>query len=267
MTRVHKIVDLDLLELSSLRGAGALPVPTDAQIRVARQTGIMPAIRVRGISGSPRYEVVAGILGWRIAQVLGWMQLPVEIHNTLTDDDVTALLAMELGVGTESALDQAQQFAEVLGKQPQSKAALARGRGMAPSSVSHRLRLLNLPADVQALVAEGRLHYASARELMCRGLKESDRSHLAERAVANGWSKRKLIAEIRKVLGRAVVAAAPQVKSPDVVSLEQALSERLGCPTVIEGDYSVGRVVIRYHSSEVLDGVLAKLGWVTEQWD
>ena len=49
---------------------------------------------------------------------------------------------------------------------------------------------------------------------------------------------------------------AAKEKDPDILRMEQELSERLGAPVEVEHQGKRGRLMIRFHSLEELEGIL-----------
>ena len=86
--------------------------------------------------------------------------------------------------------------------------------GKSRSAVSNSLRLLSLPASIQALLADGRLSAGHAKAL----LGTPDRSFqegLAKRAVAESWTVRMVEDAVREREGRAAPLPAPNAGDGD----------------------------------------------------
>jgi ParB family chromosome partitioning protein len=137
------------------------------------------------------------------------------------------------------------------------------------ATISNFLRLLDLNAGVQDLVARGLLSAGHAKVLA--GVTEAARQDaLANRAVAEGLSVRKLEelvsappAELTGKEQETAVAAHTRTltaKSPHVVELEQELSRKLGTRLRIfpSKKKNTGKIVIQYYSLDEFDRIVEK---------
>jgi ParB family transcriptional regulator, chromosome partitioning protein len=128
--------------------------------------------------------------------------------------------------------------------------------------VSNLLRLLDLPRTVRELLEQRQLDMGHARALL--GLESPEhQAEIADRVVKQGWSVRETEAAVRRAAGGAGGSksgkAAQADGDPNVRRLEADLAETLGAQVSIEHGSKGGRVVIRYHGLEELEGILAHI--------
>jgi ParB family transcriptional regulator, chromosome partitioning protein len=157
-------------------------------------SGLLQPVVVRPKNGS--YELIAGERRWRAVQRLGWKNVPAVIREVDDRTLLTLALIENLQRHDLSAIDEAlgyQRLQEEF-RVPQTEVARMVGRNR--STVANLLRLLRLPAEVQALVHEGQLSEGHARALLAL---EDDAAivQLAHAAVAGGWSVRETEARVR----------------------------------------------------------------------
>jgi ParB family chromosome partitioning protein len=129
--------------------------------------------------------------------------------------------------------------------------------GRSRVSVSNLLRLLELPDLVKDLLAQRALSMGHARALLAlESLQEQ--LTLAQQVVKEGWSVRKTERAVKRLAKAPVkIDQANAVKNPDVRRLEIQLGEKLGANVRIEErSSSGGRLIIRYHSLEELEGIV-----------
>ena len=134
--------------------------------------------------------------------------------------------------------------------------------GRERSTVANLLRLLQLPADVQALVHQKQLSAGHARALL--GLTDAGRqSAVAAEAIEQGWSVR----EIEAAVAGARAAPKPPKRgngqppartvAADVKRVEDALRKRLGTDVrVTARRKGRGFVTISYYSNDDLSRLL-----------
>ncbi|HUQ13045.1 MAG TPA: ParB/RepB/Spo0J family partition protein, partial [Novosphingobium sp.] len=129
------------------------------------QRGVIQPIIVRPL-GSGRYQLVAGERRWRAAQRARLHEIPA-IVRALDDREVTALALIEnLQREDLNPVAEAQAYHRLSEDEGLSQAEIARMVDKSRSHVANLMRLLALPADVLAMVEDGRLSMGHARALI-----------------------------------------------------------------------------------------------------
>lgn len=167
------------------------------RLEPAAITGLADSIREQGILQPvvvrPRaaggYELIAGERRWRAAREAGVERLPALVREA--DDRDSLLLALVENVAREqlSPVEEARAYAVLVDEFALSLGEVARRVGRSKPAVSNRMRLLDLPEDVLALVEEGRLTEGHARAVLAVPGHE-ERRRLASRIDAEGLSVR-----------------------------------------------------------------------------
>lgn len=225
-----------------------------------REKGVLTPLLVRPLGGD-RYEIIAGERRWRAAQRAQLHEVPVVVREL---DDRTALeiaLVENIQRADLDPVEEAQGYARLIEEFQHTQEALAKALGKSRSHIANMLRLLTLPAEVLALVAEGKLSAGHARALVGA----PDPVALATDAVTRGLSVR----EMEKLAGQEKDAAAARPartakrkgleKDPDTLDLERSLTMALGLAVTLELEGQGGRLVIRYESADQLDEVIRRL--------
>jgi ParB family transcriptional regulator, chromosome partitioning protein len=153
-----------------------------------RAQGVIQPIVVRP-DGEGSYELVAGERRWRAAKAAGLPTVPALIRET--DDRDSLLLALVENVAREdlSPVEEARAYAVLQDEFGLTLGDIAERVGRSKPSVSNRLRLLDLPDDVLALVERGALTEGHARAVLA--VPDHDgRRRLARRIVQQGLSVR-----------------------------------------------------------------------------
>ena len=135
------------------------------------------------------YELIAGERRWRAAREAGIATVPALVRHA--DDRDSLLLALVENVAREqlSPVEEARAYAVLLDEFGLSLGDVAERVGRSKPAVSNRLRLLELPEDVLALVEGGRLSEGHARAVLAVPDHEG-RRRLARRIVRSGLSVR-----------------------------------------------------------------------------
>jgi ParB family chromosome partitioning protein len=153
-----------------------------------RAQGIVQPVIVRRAGGGT-WELIAGERRWRAAKVAGLATVPAVVRAS--DDRESLLLALVENVAREdlSAVEEARAYAVLQDEFGLSLGEVAERVGRSKPSVSNRLRLLELPEDVLALVERGAITEGHARAVLAVPDHEGRRD-LARKIVRQGLSVR-----------------------------------------------------------------------------
>lgn len=229
-----------------------------------RENGLLQPLVVRPASASaPRgaeWELVAGERRWRAVRRLGWTEVPVVVREI--DDRSLLVLAIVENVQRAdlSPLEEAEAYRRLIDDFGYTQKEVAESVGKERPTVANLLRLLQLPASVQRLVAEGSLTMGHARALL--GVEDEARmADLARRTVEEGLSVRAVEERVRQQ--RPSPGDAPRgtrdASEPHVRHLESELQRLLGTPVRIQlrkGDTGTGRIEIPFYNPEDFERVV-----------
>ena len=220
--------------------------------------GLIQPVVVHSV-GHDRYELIAGERRWRAAQQAGLDEIPAVVRDVAPQ----AVLAMALIENIQreelTALEEAQALHRLIDEFDLTQQQAADAVGRSRAAVTNLLRLLELPETIRRLLDDGRLEMGHARAL---GTLPAPRAvALAEKAADEQWSVRQLEQAVRLAqLPPSSRKRAARNADPDIAALERELSEKLGARVEIaHGRNGRGKLSIRYHSNDELEGILEKL--------
>lgn len=221
-------------------------------------SGLLQPIVVRA-KGPGRYELIAGERRWRAVRQLGWQKIPAVLKDVDDQAMLTLALIENLQRDDLSSLDEAVGYERLVKEFGLAQSEVARLVGKDRATIANTLRLLKLPAEIQALIQNRSLSEGHARALL--GL--TDERHLAKMALAaveHGWSVRDLEARVRGEVpgrGKKAVKSAEKTQSAEVRRVEDALRQRLQTDVrVTARRRGRGFVTISYYSNDDLARVL-----------
>ncbi len=159
--------------------------------------GLAESIRAQGLIQPvvvrPRleggYELIAGERRWRAARQAGVTSLPAVVREA--DDRDTLLLGLVENVAREdlSPVEEARAYAVLIDEFGLTLGEVADRVGRSKPTVSNRIRLLELPEDVLAMIGRNELTEGHARAVLA--VPDHDgRRKLARRIVREGMSVR-----------------------------------------------------------------------------
>jgi ParB family chromosome partitioning protein len=164
------------------------PATTSGLADSIRAQGVVQPVVVRPRSDGT-WELIAGERRWRAAREAKLPTVPAVIRET--DDRDSLLLALVENVAREnlSAAEEARAYAVLMDEFALSLGEVAEKVGRSKPSVSNRVRLLDLPEDVLAMLERGELTEGHARAVLAApGVDEQRR--LARQIVKKGMSVR-----------------------------------------------------------------------------
>ena len=222
-----------------------------------RAQGIVQPIVVR--PEGKHFELVAGERRWRAAQLAGLQKVPAVIREL--DSKSAAAIALIENIQREdlNPLEEAQAYLRLIEEFDLTHQQVADSVGRSRATVSNLLRLLDLAEPVKQQVNQGLLNMGHARALLA--LIRHDQIEIAKLVVNRGLSVRETELLVKKTLtAESAVKAKPKTIDPDIRRLENRISEKLGAGVKIKpGKKGSGQLVISFHSTAELDGILEHL--------
>jgi len=210
--------------------------------------GVLQPIIVR--QRETGYELVAGERRWRAAMHLGLATVPALVREADDSEMLVVALIENLQREDLNPIDRARAYRQLCEEFGLTQEEAAEHLGIDRASLANYMRLLDLPGEVQELLASGRLTMGHARAIL--GVREaSERVALARRVVNEGLSVRK-VEEL--VAGRPARRAKRRrsPSEPHIRSLEERLMERLGTRVTIRTGRKkdAGRIIIEFYSND-----------------
>ena len=222
---------------------------------IATQGVVQPIVVRQKPDG--RFEIVAGERRWRATQKAGLSQVPAVIKTF--DDQTAAAVSLIENIQRENLnpLEESTALKRLIDEFEMTHQQVADTVARSRASVSNLLRLQDLNPEVKVMLAMRDIEMGHARALLAvDGLEQT---RIAKDVAKKKLSVRETEALIRK-LSNPVKKTTNTKKDPDIVKLEQRLTERLGAPVHIkEKGKGKGCLEISYTSLDVLDGILNKI--------
>lgn len=220
-----------------------------------RAQGIIQPILVRPIAND-QYEIIAGERRWRAAQIAQLEDVPVLVRNI--PDEATLAVALIENIQRENLnpVEEAVGLKRLMDEFELTHEEMAKSVGRSRAAVTNLLRLLSLNFGAKQLLESGKIEMGHARALLGLPLEMQDQA--ANEVYARQLSVRQTEALVRDYISpkKKVIKT---VKSPDIRSLEESLSETLGTKVSVDDNKGKGKLVIEYKNLDVLDGILAHI--------
>ena len=230
-----------------------------------RTKGLVQPIIARPDPQGSGYEIVAGERRWRAAQKAALHTVPVIVRE-LSDQEVAEFAVIENVQRQDlNPIEEASGYHELIERFGYTQEDVADTIGKSRSHLTNTLRLLKLPAGVQALVRSGKLSPGQARPLVGR----EDAEPLARRILEDDLTVREVEALVQGARteraggsggGGQAQTREPKDKDADTKAFEKDLSDALGLKVEIKpGSGESGMLTIEYGNFEQLDYIKLRL--------
>lgn len=236
----------------------------DALALSIQEVGVLQPIVVRKVGGG--FELIAGERRLRAAKKAGLATIPAILRDSDDSESLREALIENIHRENLNPIELAEAFRELLEELGLKQETLAERLGVSRSHVANTIRLLQLPAEVQARLAEGKIQAGHGRALLALADAEAQKT-LALRAAAEDLSVREVEELVRNYLEHPsaasekptirAIAASPEASS--LAEVEEILSEQLATRVTIQMSKKRGKILIEFGSADDLERIVSEI--------
>jgi ParB family chromosome partitioning protein len=203
------------------------------------------------------YELISGERRLRASRLLGLPQVPAIIRANTDDARVKLELAIIENLQREdlNPVDRARSFQQLVTEFGMKHAQVATKIGKSREYVSNSMRILMLPQDILDALSQGKISEGHARPLMMLTDRPEEQNTLFKEIMTRRMTVREAEMIARKI---AVERARKKERmfDPEIVEIEQKLSEKFGTRVQIEQKQNGGKITIDFLSPEDLKAIM-----------
>ena len=223
--------------------------------------GVVQPVLVRPLANG-RFQLIAGERRWRASQLAGKATVPAILRQVSDEQAMEITIVENLQRTDLNPMEQARAFERLSREVHMTQEQMATRSGKDRASVANFLRLLRLPATVQARVESGDLSFGHARTLLAFEHAE-DMEKAAQRILKSSLSVRQTEAYVQGLLrpdrsAKKEPRPEPPI-DPNVRAVQERLQRSLGLKVHIEDHNGRGKVIIEYSKLEDFDTLLEQL--------
>lgn len=236
----------------------------DALALSIQEVGVLQPIVVRKVGGG--FELIAGERRLRAAKKAGLATIPAILRDSDDSESLREALIENIHRENLNPIELAEAFRELLEELGLKQETLAERLGVSRSHVANTIRLLQLPAEVQARLAGGKIQAGHGRALLSLADAEAQNT-LALRAAAEDLSVREVEELVRNYLEHPsaasekptirAIAASPEASS--LAEVEEILSEQLATRVTIQMSKKRGKILIEFGSADDLERIVSEI--------
>jgi ParB family chromosome partitioning protein len=225
----------------------------DELVASVRRYGVLQPIIVR--PNGDGYELVAGERRWRAAKDAGLVTIPAVVKDIADRQMLELALIENLRREDLNPVERAAAYRRLADEFQMTQDEVADAVGSSRPAVANTMRLLELPAEVQAAIATGRITEGHGRALLMApdpaALLEIWKS-VEEKSLSVRDTEAIIQGRLRRV-SRETSVRRGRRRDPQLADLEIQLRERYTTSAAIRGNGTRGTIELRYYSSQDLE--------------
>ena len=231
-----------------------------------REHGLLQPVVVTQVTsdmGVQTYQLIAGERRLQAARMAGLERMPVVIREAAG----AALLEMALVENLQrqdlNPIEEAAAFKRLADEFGMTQERIAARVGRSRTSVANTMRLLSLEDDIRASLSSGQISEGHARSLIT--IEDGElRLDTWRRIVSDELTVRQaedVARLVRATIKRRDGGREPASRAQDPLTreLEASLRTALAARVTLKRTKNGGRIVIRFHSDEELEGIIDRL--------
>jgi ParB family chromosome partitioning protein len=219
--------------------------------------GIIQPLVVRNIGENvvPKYELVAGERRLRAAKLAGLEKVPVVVQEISDERLLEIALVENIQREDLNPIELAIAFERMAAELSLNHEEIGARTGKDRATITNSIRLLQLPPELQEMVAKRELSPGHARAIL-KLQNPKDQLELAKKILAEGWSVRRAESYVPPTAQAKPAKPAEAPQDPNVRAAVHEMERALGTRVRIhEKAPGKGKIEIEYYSTDDLDRI------------
>jgi ParB family chromosome partitioning protein len=218
----------------------------------------------------PRFQLIAGERRWTAARMAGLERVPVIVRGATPQEMLELALVENIQRADLNPLEEATAYRELMDDFGLTQEQIASRVGKDRTTVANALRLLRLPAEVLAALADESITEGHARAILAV-TDDKKRQSLLRTVIENSYSVRQTEEVARRMNEKAREQPShgkPGQRSrrghdrempPATRALEDDFRKALGTKVQVYRSRQGGKVVLHFYSEEELESIYLKI--------
>lgn len=219
---------------------------------------------------APRYQLIAGERRWNAAKLAGLATVPVIVRGATPQEMLELALVENIQRADLNVLEEANAYRQLMTDFGLTQEQVASKVGKNRTTIANALRLLKLPAEIQAALADETITEGHARAILTVE-DEKQQKQLLRQVIEQGLSVRQTEEAARRGGDKPATAerkARSAVSSrrsaePEMPAATRALEEdfrrALGTKVQVFRSRKGGKIVVHFYSEEELEAIYSQI--------
>ncbi len=218
---------------------------------------------------APRYQLIAGERRWTAAKLAGLERVPVIVRGATPQEMLELALVENIQRADLNPLEEAGAYRALMDEFGLTQEQVAGKVGKDRTTVANALRLLRLPEDIQAALADEAISEGHARAILTVGDVKQQQA-LLRAVLDNNLSVRQTEEAARRLTERPttddrrpMTAARRQHEEHEMPAATRALEDdfrrALGTKVEVSRSRQGGKVTVYFYSEEELEAIYDKI--------
>ena len=215
--------------------------------------GVIQPLIVRKLAKG--YELVAGERRLRASKLAGLNSVPVLIREDSEESALTVGLIENLQREDLNPLEEAEGILRLQKEFGLTQQSMGEALGKSRSAIANSLRLLQLSKPIQKMLFDGQLTMGHARALL--PLPPAYQEQIGNKIISSGLSVRQAEKLASSYLNKKTGRARSSSKDPNIVALENSLSDALNSQVIISHKKNgSGKISLSYKDLDQLEQII-----------
>ncbi len=220
---------------------------------------------------APRYQLIAGERRWNAAKLAGLANVPVIVRGATPQEMLELALVENIQRADLNVLEEANAYRQLMTDFGLTQEQVASKVGKNRTTIANALRLLKLPPEIQAALADESITEGHARAILTIE-DEKQQKQLLRQVIEQGWSVRQTEEAARRSgekpapterQVRTTVSNRRSVAEPEMPAATRALEEdfrrALGTKVQVFRSRQGGKIVVHFYSEEELEAIYSQI--------
>lgn len=129
-----------------------------------KEHGLIQPITVRELDG--KYEIIAGERRFRACKMAGYTEVPCVVMSPTDEEAAQMALVENIQRQDLSAVEEARSYVQIMKQSGLNQEQMAEKLGKSQSFIANKIRLLNLPEEIQTGIQEGKITERHGRAIL-----------------------------------------------------------------------------------------------------
>lgn len=221
------------------------------------------SIKIHGIlqplivsQSGAQYEIIAGERRYQAAKLAGLTTVPVIVRDVNEQQKLELAIIENIQRHDLNPIEEAKSYQKLMDEFDLTQEEVGVKLGKSRPGVANKLRLLNLPVEIQKGIMEGKISEGHAKAILAIENPEKQRA-LYELILKSSLTVRQTEDKTKEISVKPHTRKT--VIDPQSKQIEDSLSQSLNTKVKLSKSGQGGKITIEYYSSEELNNIINKI--------